>query len=59
MMVEGPLSSMCPASALQMHERVIVILDEDAASRLENKDYYLWAYRQNESLREQFGIFGP
>lgn len=32
-MIEGPLSSSCPASALQMHWKAVVLLDEAAASR--------------------------
>lgn len=39
-MVEGPLSSMCPASALQMHASATVIVDRAAASRLQLRDYY-------------------
>lgn len=38
--VEGPLSSRWPASALQLHRRATVIVDEAAASRLELADYY-------------------
>ncbi len=38
--VEGPLSSMVPASVLQMHQEVKIIIDEAAASRLEHADYY-------------------
>ncbi|MFD1382425.1 glucosamine-6-phosphate deaminase [Rhodanobacter aciditrophus] len=45
-MVEGPLSSMCPASVLQQHERATIVLDEDAASELALKDYYLWCEKQ-------------
>ena len=56
-MVEGPLSSMCPASALQLHQHVSILLDEQAAASLQNQDYYLWAYEQNETLRKQFGSF--
>lgn len=33
-MIEGPLRAACPASALQMHPQVTVVLDRDAASRL-------------------------
>jgi hypothetical protein len=40
-----------------MHERVTFILDEAAASSLENKSYYRWAHHQNRSLVEQFGNF--
>lgn len=42
--VEGPVTSMNPASALQLHPKVTVFLDEDAASELKLKDYYRWAY---------------
>ena len=38
--VEGPLTSMCPASALQLHPRVTVVVDEAAASRLTLLDHY-------------------
>jgi len=53
-MVEGPVSAACPASILQMHERVSVLLDQAAAAGLSNRDYYEWTYRQNESLKERF-----
>ena len=42
--VEGGVSSLCPASVLQLHPHATVIVDEAAASRLRNKDYYRWAY---------------
>jgi len=54
-MVEGPVTAMCPASVLQMHERVTVLLDEAAASGLKNRDYYDWTHQQNESLKARFG----
>jgi len=38
--VEGPVSAMVPASALQMHEHVTVLVDQDAASELRLADYY-------------------
>jgi glucosamine-6-phosphate deaminase len=38
--VEGPLTSMCPASIIQMHPRATVVLDRPAASRLRMLDYY-------------------
>jgi len=53
-MVEGPLTAMCPASSLQMHERVTVVLDEAAAGGLQNRDYYDWTHLQNESLKDRF-----
>jgi len=41
-MIEGPINSMCTASALQMHNDTVVFLDEDAASGLKLADYYRW-----------------
>ena len=41
-MVEGPVTSMITASALQLHPRVHVFIDEEAASKLEMRDYYDW-----------------
>lgn len=38
--VEGPLSSMCPGSILQMHPDATVIVDEAAAARLALREYY-------------------
>lgn len=37
---------MIPASALQLHPRVTVCLDEEAAAELKLRDYYRWAYEQ-------------
>ncbi|RBP99599.1 glucosamine-6-phosphate deaminase [Bifidobacterium xylocopae] len=47
--VEGGISSFCPASALQLHPHATVIIDEAAASRLRNRDYYKWAYANKPS----------
>lgn len=38
--VEGPLTAMCPASALQLHPRATVVIDEAAAADLTLTDYY-------------------
>jgi glucosamine-6-phosphate deaminase len=38
--VEGPLTSSCPASVLQLHAHVTVVVDEHAADRLENAEFY-------------------
>ncbi|MGP5659533.1 glucosamine-6-phosphate deaminase [Corynebacterium falsenii] len=43
-MVEGPVSAMCPASALQLHQHVTVILDRAAVAELSNVDYYTYAF---------------
>ncbi len=42
--VEGPVSSMMPASALQFHPQAHVLLDEAAAARLAKAGYYRWVY---------------
>ena len=42
--VEGPISSMNPASMLQMHPVAKVLLDEPAASKLTLTEYYRWVY---------------
>src|SRR5450756_852946 len=44
--VEGPITAMNPASALQMHPKVTVFLDEAAAADLKMKEYYHWVYEQ-------------
>ncbi|MBV9812298.1 MAG: glucosamine-6-phosphate deaminase [Acetobacteraceae bacterium] len=45
--VEGPITSMISASALQLHPNCKVILDEAAASALSQREYYDWVF-QNE-----------
>lgn len=40
--IEGPVTSRCTASALQLHQDTLFYLDHDAASRLEMIDYYQW-----------------
>lgn len=44
--VEGPISAMWPASILQMHQDVVVLLDRAAASGLQQLDYYDWIQQQ-------------
>lgn len=39
-MVEGPVTAMWPASVLQLHPHVSVLVDEAAASRLQLASYY-------------------
>jgi len=43
-MAEGAVSASCPGSILQFHQKAIVLLDEEAASRLQRKQYYLDVY---------------
>ena len=42
--VEGPLTAMVSASALQLHPDCKVVLDEDAAAELQGRDYYDFAF---------------
>jgi glucosamine-6-phosphate deaminase len=42
--VEGPVSASCPASALQLHPHVTVLLAPPAASRLDRLGYYREVY---------------
>ena len=43
--VEGPVTASQPGSAIQLHEHVTVVLDEEAAAQLASLDYYryIWA----------------
>jgi glucosamine-6-phosphate deaminase len=42
--VEGPITSMITASAIQLHPHCTVIVDEEAASDLKAQDYYRWIF---------------
>ncbi|MEW1551120.1 glucosamine-6-phosphate deaminase [Streptomyces tsukubensis] len=42
--VEGPLSALVPASALQLHPHATIVADEAAASRLKLGDYFRATY---------------
>lgn len=42
--IEGPITSMISASALQLHPHCTVILDEPAAMKLEGTEYYRWIF---------------
>jgi glucosamine-6-phosphate deaminase len=45
-MVEGPVTSMTTASALQLHPSALVFLDEPAAGQLKMRDYYDWVMKK-------------
>ena len=51
--VEGPITAMISASAIQLHRNCKVIVDEDAARELKERDYYDWIF-QNEPEWEEF-----
>jgi glucosamine-6-phosphate deaminase len=48
-MVEGPVSASCPASVLQLHRHVTVLLDDAAARELRHSAYYRETYRHKPS----------
>ena len=50
--VEGPVTAMCPASVLQLHPKVKIIIDEKAASGLEKQDYYKWVWRHKHLVKK-------
>ena len=51
-LVEGPVSAQVPASALQLHPRVSVLLDREAASDLVRGDYYLEVEQIQRALEQ-------
>jgi glucosamine-6-phosphate deaminase len=48
-LVEGPVSAMWPATALQLHPHVTVLLDTAAASRLQLASYFIETYQGKPS----------
>jgi glucosamine-6-phosphate deaminase len=50
--IEGPVTSQITATSLQLHSYVMVVLDEEAASKLERKKYYNWI-RDNKHVVEK------
>ena len=53
--VEGPLTAACPASAPQLHEQVVLVIDEAAASLLSDIDLYKHIEVENQKLLERLG----
>jgi len=51
--VEGPITAMVSASALQLHPHCTIVADEEAAARLAGQDYYRFIF-QNEPEWEEF-----
>jgi glucosamine-6-phosphate deaminase len=51
-MVEGPVSASCPASVLQLHPHVTVLIDEAAAGELAHASYYRETFRHKPSWQE-------
>ena len=50
--VEGPITGMISATALQLHPHCTVVTDEDAAAQLRGRDYYRWTFENEPEWRE-------
>ena len=50
--VEGPITSMISATALQLHQSCTVIVDEEAAANLKCTDYYNWIFETEPEWEE-------
>ncbi len=55
--IEGPVSAEITASLLQLHPKVMIMIDEEAAQNLRQKDYYQYAEKMAEELEvsQKFG----
>jgi len=51
--IEGPVTSMITASALQLHPKVSVFLDEEAASLLKRINYYKFAEESEKIIHRE------
>jgi glucosamine-6-phosphate deaminase len=51
--VEGPITSMISATALQLHQNCTLILDEAAAGKLKESEYHQWVF-ENQPEWEPF-----
>lgn len=50
--VEGPITSMISATALQLHRRCTVVVDDAAATHLQGADYYRWVFANEPEWAE-------
>ena len=50
--VEGPITAMVPASALQLHPHATIFVDEAAAAQLQNADYYREAFSKKPDWQQ-------
>jgi glucosamine-6-phosphate deaminase len=50
--VEGPVTSMVSASALQLHPHCCIVVDEEAAEQLQGTEYYRWIFDNEPSWAE-------
>ena len=50
--VEGPVTASSPASILQLHPQIKVLVDEDAGALLRRRDYYKWVFQNKERVKD-------
>jgi glucosamine-6-phosphate deaminase len=50
--VEGPVTSLVPGSALQLHPDVKLILDEESSKLLSRREYYTYVYENKGRVRD-------
>ncbi len=50
--IEGPITSMISASALQLHPHCITVVDKAAATRLQGANYYRWIFNNEPDWAE-------
>lgn len=50
--VEGPITAMISASAIQLHPNCKVIVDEDSAGELTEREYYNWVFANEPEWQE-------
>jgi glucosamine-6-phosphate deaminase len=50
--VEGPITAMISASAIQLHPNCKVIVDDDAAGELKEREYYDWIFANEPEWQE-------
>jgi glucosamine-6-phosphate deaminase len=50
--VEGPITAMISASAIQLHSNCKVIVDEEAARELTKREYYDWIFENEPEWQE-------
>ncbi len=50
--IEGPISGMTSASALHFHPLVVVVLDEAAGAKLQEKNHYRWTWDHDPEWAE-------
>ncbi|GBR43955.1 glucosamine-6-phosphate deaminase [Neokomagataea thailandica] len=55
--IEGPLSSVVPGSAVQMHQECLVLLDEQAASGLKRRASIEWQMKHDPELSHLIGQY--